>query len=123
MRSAFFNDQVSDLATIIGNPAKALHEQLLETPDEAKRINLVETFLLKRLIANEKKSFRIDKVGHILTSIKKDPFENNLGAIASKYGITPRYLHKLIYQHTGLSPTIFNKISRFQFSLKLIAKK
>ncbi|MDB5275777.1 MAG: hypothetical protein JWR61_732 [Ferruginibacter sp.] len=117
-----FNDHVSDLYDIIGNPVKILHSILLETKDISKRIELIEIFLLKRLIANEKKSFRIDKVANILTSIKKDPAENNLSNIASKHGITPRYLHKLIYQNTGLSPTSFNKINRFQFSLKLIAK-
>jgi AraC-like DNA-binding protein len=117
-----FNDQVSDLGDIIGSPVKNLHAQLLETKDEDKRIGLIEIFLLKRLIGNEKKSSRIDKVADILTSIKKNPAENNLGNIATKHGITPRYLHKLIYQHTGLSPTSFNKINRFQFSLKLIAK-
>jgi AraC-like DNA-binding protein len=117
-----FNDQISDLYDIIGSPVKVLHAQLLETKDQAKRIELIETFLLKRLISNEKKVFRIDKVAHILTSIKKNPAENNLGNIATRHGITPRYLHKLIYQHTGLSPTSFNKINRFQFSLKLIAK-
>jgi AraC-like DNA-binding protein len=117
-----FNDHISDLSDVTGGPARALHMQLLETKDENKRIALVEVFLLKRLIANEKKSFRIDKVANILTSIKKNPAEKNLSNIASKHGITPRYLHKLIYQHTGLSPTSFNKINRFQFSLKLIAK-
>jgi AraC-like DNA-binding protein len=117
-----FNDHISDLYDIIGSPAKVLHAQLLETKDQHKRIELIETFLLKRLIGNQKKSFRIDKVANILTSIKKNPAENNLGNIASRHGITPRYLHKLIYQHTGLSPTSFNKINRFQFSLKLIAK-
>ena len=73
-------------------------------------------------MGNEKKSFRVNKVAHILTSIKRNPAENNLSNIASKHGITPRYLHKLIYQNTGLSPTSFNKINRFQFSLKLIGK-
>lgn len=117
-----FNDQISDLTDIIGSPAKTLHAQLLETKDQGKRIELIEIFLLKRLISSEKRSFKIDKVAHILSSIKKNPAENNLGNIASKHGITPRYLHKLIYQNTGLSPTSFNKINRFQFSLKLIAK-
>lgn len=98
-----FNDQVSDLFDIIGNPTKMLHSQLLETTNLKKRIELIEIFLLKRLTGNEKKSFKIDKVALI-------------------YGITPRYLHKLIYQHTGLSPTSVNKINRFQFSLKLLAK-
>jgi len=119
---SLFNDQVSDLGDIIGSPVKTLHTCLLETKDEHKRISLVETFLLKRLISNEKRAFRINKVANILTSIKKNLAENNLGNIASSHGITSRYLHKLIYQHTGLSPTSFNKINRFQFSLKLIAK-
>lgn len=117
-----FNDQITNLADVIGSPAKILHAQLLETRDQHKRIELVELFLLKRLIGSEKRSFRINKVASILTSIRKNPAEDNLGNIASKYGITPRYLHKLIYQHTGLSPSSFNKINRFQFSLKLIAK-
>ena len=117
-----FNDRITDFGDVIGSPAKALHMQLLETSNPNQRIALIETFLMKRLITNEKKSFKIDKVGDILTSIKKDPTENNLGKIASRHNITPRYLHKLIYRHTGLSPVFFNKINRFQFSLKLIAK-
>jgi AraC-like DNA-binding protein len=117
-----FNDQISDLVDLMGNPVKILHAQLLETKDETKRIELIETFLLKKLISNEKKLFRVDKVAHILKSIKINPAENNISNIASRHGITPRYLHKLIYQHTGLSPSSFNKINRFQLSLKLITK-
>jgi AraC-like DNA-binding protein len=117
-----FNDRISDLSDVIGSSAKALYIQLLETKDQHRRIALIEVFLLKRLIANKKKSIMVDKVAHILTSIKKNSAENNLSNIASKHGITSRYLHKLIYRHTGLSPTSFNKINRFQFSLKLIAK-
>lgn len=117
-----FNDQILNLGDLMGNPVKKLHAQLLEIKDPDKRIELIETFLIKKLIDNEKRAFKIDKVAHILTSIKKNPAENNISNIASKHGITPRYLHKLIYQHTGLSPSSFNKINRFQFSLKLITK-
>lgn len=117
-----FNNQVSDLYDIIGKPIKTLHDQLLEATDLDKRIALLEKFLLKNLIDNEKKSFKIDKVASILTNIKKDPTENNISNVASKHGISTRYLHKLIFQHTGLSPTALNKISRFQISLKLLAK-
>jgi len=117
-----FNDQVSDLYDIIGKPIKTLYDQLLEAKNLDKRIALIENFLLKSLIDNEKKSFKIDKVASILTNIKKDPTENNISNVASKHGISTRYLHKLIFQHTGLSPTAFNKISRFQISLKLLTK-
>lgn len=114
-----FNNQVSNPHDIIGNAVMILHSQLLETNAAHKRIALVESFLLKRLIRNEKKSFRINKVANILTSIRT---ENNINNIASKHGITPRYLHQLVYQYTGLSPKSFDKISRFKLSLKLIAK-
>ena len=119
---AVFNNQVADLGDIIGSPVKIIHSQLLETTELNRRIALIEKFLLERLSGNKNKSLRIDKVANILTSIKKDSAENNIGNIASRHGITPRYLHKLIYQHTGLSPKSFNKISRFQLSLRLIAK-
>ncbi|HEX9513942.1 MAG TPA: helix-turn-helix domain-containing protein [Puia sp.] len=117
-----YNDQVADLCTIIGSPVKTLYSQLLETTALNGRIALIESFLLKRLAGSEKKSFRIDKVANILTSIQRDSADNNLSTIASRHGITPRYLHKLIYRHTGLSPKSLNKISRFQLSLRLIAK-
>jgi len=117
-----FNDQVSDLGDILGRPIKRLYAQLLEARDPARQIALIESFLVQKLMQGEKRSFRIDKVGHILKSMLKDPAEVKINAIASKHGITSRYLNKLIYQHTGLTPISFNKIRRFQFSLKLVAK-
>jgi len=117
-----FNDRVSDLCDIIGSSVKTLHSQLLEITETKRRIALIENFLLKRLAGTGKRAFRIDKVAHILTSINKSPTENSINTIASRHGITPRYLHKLIYQHTGLSPKAFNKINRFQLSLRLIAR-
>ncbi|MGY0037228.1 DUF6597 domain-containing transcriptional factor [Pedobacter sp. NJ-S-72] len=57
-----FNDRVSNLFDIIGSPAEILHAQLLETRETIQRIGLIETFLLKRLISNERKAFKIDKV-------------------------------------------------------------
>jgi AraC-like DNA-binding protein len=117
-----FNNRISDLSEIIGSPANILYSQLLETGSATERIKLIEQFLLKRLVHNQKRSPQIDRVASIITSIKKDTEENNIGTIASRHGMTTRYLHKLIYQHTGLSPKSFTKIRRFQLSLKLIAK-
>lgn len=116
------NDRVTDLWDILGNPVKQLHAQLQETDDVATRIALLESFLIKKLIKAERKSTRLDRVGHILKTMTKDPAEVKINAIASQHGITSRYLNKLIFQHTGLTPISINKIRRFQFSLKLIAK-
>jgi AraC-like DNA-binding protein len=120
-----FNDQVADLGLVLGNPVKHLYTRLQATPGTAERIALLESFLLSRLRGGEKRSFRIDKVGHILKTMATHPAdaaEIRINAIATRHGITSRYLNKLIYQHTGLTPVSFNKIRRFQFSLRLIAR-
>jgi AraC-like DNA-binding protein len=109
-----FNDQVTDLSAVL--PAvKSLHQQLLETPATAARITLLEAFLLKQLNRNDK----IDKVGNMMASIFSG---DALTEIASDHNITPRYLHKLTSQYTGLSPKEYNKITRFQRSLQLLGK-
>jgi AraC-like DNA-binding protein len=117
-----FNNLVTDLGDVLGKPIKQLYTRLLETSDTEKRIALLESFLVQQLLQGEKRAGRIDKVGHILKSMAKDPAEVKINAIATKHGITSRYLNKIIYRHTGLTPISFNKIRRFQFSLKLIAK-
>src|SRR5882762_1941294 len=57
-----FNNCIYDLSDVLGSPAKILHLQLLETEETTNRIQLLETFLLKRLNRIEKKSAKINKV-------------------------------------------------------------
>lgn len=116
-----FNDRVYDVYEIAGADIKILHQQLLENSDMATRLHFIEEFLLKKLINNQRKIFKIDKVADMLTTLKIDSSEQNLSQIASKHNVTPRYLHKLINQYTGLSPKFYTKIRRFQHSLKLIS--
>lgn len=117
-----FNDQVFDLADVIGRSIRDLHSRLQEADSVNARIALLDGFFTGRLMFASRRQERLDKVGHILTSITKDPSENNIGRIAGTFGITTRYLHKLVYQHTGLSPKSFDKIHRFKTSLKLIGE-
>jgi AraC-like DNA-binding protein len=117
-----FTNVVWDLSDVLGNAAKSLHARLLETNDLISRIELIEMFLLKRLSNDKKISVRIEQVGRLLHSINRNYTENSVSVIASQHGISPRYLHKLVYQYTGLSPKSLNKINRFQLSLKLITR-
>jgi AraC-like DNA-binding protein len=119
---AQFNDQVSDLAAVIGTPVRTLHRQLVETAGLVDRLDLIDAFLSATLARNQKRSGSIQKVGNLLSSIKKSSTGENLSRVAADHNITPRYLQKLIYQHTGLSPKIYNKITRFQLSLQLIGR-
>jgi len=116
------NNQVSDAADLFGASIKILHARLLETPELKTRIELIENFLLYQLGLNEDYSLKINKVGQILNRMKSVFSDSSISNIALQHGITPRYLHKLVYQYTGLSPKSLNKINRFQLSLKLITK-
>ena len=117
-----FNDQVSDLTDVMGKDIRDLHNRLLEANSTSMRITLLDSFFTNKLMQASRRHDRLDKVARILTSITKDPTENNIGRIAGTFGITTRYLHKLVYQHTGLSPKSFDKIHRFKTSLKLIGE-
>jgi AraC-like DNA-binding protein len=117
-----FNNQISDLAVIGGNPIRKLHARLQDADSTEQRIALLEAFLIRRLMHNEKKNLRVDKVADILSSLKLNYSERSVNEVAISHGISSRYLHKLVFEHTGLSPKLFNKINRFQHSLLLIAK-
>lgn len=118
-----FSDRVCDLSEIIGEPISTLHLKLLEVNETWNRIQLIENFLLKKLNITERKIDTVSKIRSILSTIKNNSTENNLSLVASKHNVTPRYLHKLVNQYTGLSPKSYNKISRFQLSLQLISRK
>jgi len=117
-----YNNIVADAADILGQPVRLLHTQLLEA-NEPTRIELVEKFLLQRLVANQKKSYQVDRVAGILSTIYDIPDENNINEIASTHNMTGRNLSKLLNRYTGLSPKLVGKINRFQQSLRLIARK
>jgi AraC-like DNA-binding protein len=117
------NDKVSDLSLIEGDNIRALHSKLFEAASLADRVELLEEFLTAKLNRSEKKIKKFDLVNDVINELKKDDFFDKLDKVASRYGITSRYLQKLFLQHTGLTPKLYSKINRFQNSLVLIAQK
>jgi len=118
-----FNDQLVDFAEIGGKAAVLLHSRLLETSNPGRRIELVEEFLLFRLSLSEKKHARVALVNSIMRDLARDDFFENINIIASRYGLSSRYLQQLFLRYSGLSPNLFSKIARFQKSLHLVIEK
>jgi len=114
-----FNDQVSDFATVAGSAAQVLREQLLNAPTLIKQIELLESFLLRKLTTFQKKNTKFDVVNHVIAEMRREDFCDDIQDVAFKYGISSRYLQKLFLEFTGLTPKLFNKITRFQKSLAL----
>jgi AraC-like DNA-binding protein len=120
---AQFNDRITDFRSVAGESVGILHSKLLETSSRHKQIELMEEFLLKRLVLAEKRFKRLPLVNNVIAELKQDNFFDNIEKVASKYGLTSRYLQKLFLQYTGISPKLYHKINRFQKSLILVSKK
>jgi AraC-like DNA-binding protein len=120
-----FNDQVVDFGDASGkrSAAAALRTKLLDTPSWEKRIALVESYLKDKLSQSQKNSGKVALINEIMQELKGKDFFDNIGNVATRYGITSRYLQKLFLQYTGLTPKLYSKINRFQNSLTLVTKK
>ena len=118
-----FNNQVVDFADVEGKAVNTLHSKLQETTEWNKRIELVESFLMRRLLSAEKKAGQMAVVGDIMNELRHEDFFDNIENVAARYGITSRYLQKLFLQYTGLTPKLYTKINRFQNSLRLVTKR
>jgi AraC-like DNA-binding protein len=118
-----FNDQVIDFKDIGGKETVLLHSKLLEAKSLGRRIELVDDFLLQRLSLSVKKFNRLGLISSIMHDLSKDDFFENINWVASRYGISSRYLQKIFLNYSGLSPNLFSKIARFQKSLHLVAGK
>lgn len=117
-----FNDQVIDFNDLHGTAAGILYSQLLETASWNKRIELIEKFLLHKLSLSQNRFSKLGMVSNVMTEMCKADFFDNIANVASRYGITSRYLQKLFFQYTGLTPKLYSQIHRFQNSLRLITQ-
>lgn len=119
---SLLNDQVVDLRSVMGTTLDELYHQLQEAPNITGKVKLLETFLQNRLALFEKRKDKSTLVKMVMNELTRDDFFDNIDNVASRYGITSRYLQKIFLQYTGLTPKLFSKINRFQKSLVLIGK-
>jgi AraC-like DNA-binding protein len=125
-----FNDGVLDLRDVAGMEegrtgsagVAALHARLQKTAAWSARIGLVEEFLLRQLSMVEERLDKVAVVNNIMSELRSEDFFDNISNVASRYGISSRYLQKLFLQYTGLTPKLYNKIHRFQRSLRLVSQ-
>ena len=120
---SLFNNKVTDLSSVMGQPVQELHSRLLDTDSTLEQIELVETFLLSRLSRFKAKLEKVILVQKVMSEMKQESFFDNIANVAAKYGITSRYLQKIFINYTGLTPKLYGKINRFQNSLVLLAKQ
>lgn len=115
-----FNNEITNAVDVFGPSLSNLHELLLTFTDPKDRIAMLENYLLNRLAASEKKHARIQLVEAIANGLKNHAEGERIGMVSERNKISPRYVHRLFSQYTGLTPKLFCQISRFQYSLQLM---
>lgn len=116
------NNSVIDFRDLSGKAVEVLYNQLLDTSDWTQRIALVEDFLLQSITLTVNNHNKLDVVNKVMQEMTRADFFDNIDNVASRYGITSRYLQKLFLQYTGLTPKLYHKIHRFQNSLKRVTE-
>ena len=122
-KADLFNNHVVDYRDVAGKEVSILHQRLLEVKTQQQRIALIEAFLLKNLNETQKRTGKLAIVDDVMQELRRQDVIDNIENIATKYGISARYLQKLFLQYTGLTPKLYSKIHRFQQSLRLVTKK
>lgn len=117
-----FNNQISNLEDILGNSIKHLHGTLREASGVDQRILLLEHFLVAQLEKNKAVQHKTNLLlNRIVAELSGTNFAEPVESIAARHSITPRYLQKIFVKHTGVTPKLYNKINRFQLSLKYLS--
>lgn len=119
-RINLFNHQVMNVGDVMGNGIHALHSQLMEARSWTKRLALAEAFLLQQLSRATKRLNKIAVVSGLMQELQQPEMVNTMETVATRFGISARYMQQLFVQYTGLTPKLYSQINRFQNSLQLV---
>ncbi|KRE89341.1 AraC family transcriptional regulator [Frateuria sp. Soil773] len=99
-----------DLPDVFGSRAAQLRERLLETGAPQRRLDLLESWLRRRL--------RVPRlapaVEHALDALGRAPQVARVAAVARDAGISERGLGRLFRQQVGFSPKRYARLMRFR---------
>jgi AraC-like DNA-binding protein len=119
-KANLFNNQVIDYGAITDKSVNTLQEQLQETRTWSKRIALLEAYLLKQIEQAGKRLDKVHVVKDLMYELRNQDVYETMETIATRYGISARYMQQLFLQYTGLTPKLYSQINRFQHSLRLV---
>lgn len=115
----FTNDSV-DLQGVIGKGSAEFYTQFIETGTIEQKVKALESFLLHRLISNQKLLKKVTLLEQLCRQILREGDLFNIKSLTAKHGLSERYIQKLFVDNVGLAPRTFFHVHRFNKSLQLI---
>jgi AraC-like DNA-binding protein len=101
---------VAALCDVWRSDARRLRERLLRTTDAARRLQALEDFLR----VQRPKTRPIHPAVAYAVRELENARECRVAAVASDVGLSPRRFISVFSSHVGLTPKIFQRVSRFQ---------
>ena len=113
-------DTTVPLSAVIGEGySQKLLNEIQETPDDIKKVSLLENFLLAKIKETKVKWNPADKA---IRDIIKKKGNFSVEELARANNVTRRYLEKNFRERIGLTPKQYSKIIRFNYLLELMGK-
>jgi AraC-like DNA-binding protein len=104
-------DQAIPLEAIWGQGALALHEQLLEAVNPAKKLQVLESALQDRLHGAPS---GLPAVRYAVNLFQDAAKSCSIGAVIERTGLTAGRFIKAFRDEVGLTPKVFSRIARFR---------
>jgi AraC-like DNA-binding protein len=107
------------LGDLWGDRAAVVRDQLLDTHDDAARVQIVQRSLERALA--ERRPQTPAAVGEALRRIEGAGGDLRVRDLASGLGLSDRRLEQLFHWHVGLSPKASCRLARFRATVELLA--
>lgn len=104
------SNQLPDLISLLGSEGAALEEKIMLAESNTARINIVTSFLERRLEKSQKKQHPvISAIAFMIHSKRATTVEK----VANQYFISQRQFERKFKEYSGLTPKLFSRIVRF----------
>lgn len=113
------NDRAVPLTELFGAEGLSLEEQVLQSPSNKERIQIIESFLLKKLEA-EDAILRVSRSA--VEALLESRGQNTIHELAAQLQVNRRQLERKFSTATGMSPKQYSKVLRLQHAFKLIGQ-
>jgi len=115
-----FTNELIDLNDIFRKESDALYNRLMEQPALEQKIEILEKFLIGRLMNFKKSDRQLKLMVQICNNCTNADRPLNIQDLSARYGFSDRYIQKLFMDWVGLTPKKYFSVRRFNKSLDLI---
>jgi AraC-like DNA-binding protein len=109
--------RVWEIREVLGDPAQRLHGHLAEQATFAERIRVAERLLLS--CATARKPVRAsDTTRYLASEVERTAGNHRVAQLAQAAGYSERQLERLFLTELGMTPKLYNRVTRFQAALR-----